>query len=229
MSAARWRGHRPPPASTAGAATLPPVVSDLPVIGLVGGIGSGKSLVASQLRQMGCLVCDSDAMARDILRERSVRERIVSWWGSAVLDSDGEVDRGRVASIVFSRPEERRRLEALIHPLVEARREALFHHPPPGTRALVIDAPLLLEAGLEERCDALIFVDAPREQRLARVAATRGWSAEEVERREAAQWPLDRKREAADTIVRNDDDPASLRQEVSRALEQVLAGTGRVR
>lgn len=202
---------------------------DLPVIGLVGGIGSGKSLVASQLRQLGCLICDSDAMARDILRERGVRERLVAWWGSGILDGNGEVDRSRVATIVFARPEERKRLEGLIHPLVEARREALFEHPPEGTKALVIDAPLLLEAGLGEKCDAILFVESPKAMRMARVAATRGWTAEEVDRRELAQWPLDRKREAADTIVRNDDDPASLRQEVARALEQVLAETGRIR
>jgi len=205
------------------------VVSELPVIGLAGGIGSGKSLVASQLRQLGCLVCDSDAMSRDILRDRAVRDQLVAWWGSGILDRDGEIDRSRVASIVFARDEERRRLESLIHPLVEARREALFERPPPGTKALVIDAPLLLEAGLGDKCDSIIFVDCPRPIRLARLSAIRGWSAEEVERREAAQWPLDRKRQAADTIVRNDDDPASLRQQVSKALEQVLAEIGRVR
>jgi len=204
-------------------------VSSLPVIGLVGGIGSGKSLVASQLRQLGCLVCDSDAMARDLLHDRHVHEQIVRWWGSGVLDGEGEIDRSRVAAIVFSRPEERQRLERLIHPLVESRREALFQNPPEGTRALVIDAPLLLEAGLADRCDAIFFVDSPKATRLARVAATRGWTPEEVDRREEAQWPLDRKREAADTVLRNDGDPASLRQEVVRALEQVLAGTGRVR
>ena len=204
-------------------------MSDLPVIGLVGGIGSGKSLVASQLRQMGCLVCDSDAMARDILRDRAVRSRLVEWWGSGILDTDGEADRAKIAAIVFSRPEERARLEALIHPLVEQRREALFRNPPPGTRALVIDAPLLLEAGLGERCTAIFFVDAPRPLRLARVASTRGWSENEVDRREAAQWPLDRKRDSADSILRNDGDPASLRQEVGRALEQVLSHAGRIR
>lgn len=201
----------------------------LPVIGLVGGIGGGKSLVASQLRQLGCLVCDSDAMARDLLRDRRVHEQLVQWWGSGILDSDGEIDRARIASIVFARSQERERLESLIHPLIEARRESLFQNPPEGTRALVIDAPLLLEAGLGEKCDAIFFVDAPRAVRLARVAATRGWTAAEVDRREAAQWPLDRKREAADTVLRNDGDPASLRQEVVRALEQVLAGIGRVR
>lgn len=201
----------------------------LPIIGLVGGIGSGKSLVASQLRQLGCLVCDSDAMARDILRDRAVHAQLVKWWGSAILDSDGEIDRARIASIVFARAEERARLEALIHPLIEARREALFAVPPPGTRALVIDAPLLLEAGLDAKCDAIFFVDAPRDARIARVLATRGWSREEFERREAAQWPLDRKRETADTVLRNDGDPASLRQEVVRALDQVLAGSGRAR
>lgn len=201
----------------------------LPVIGLVGGIGSGKSLVASQLRQLGCLVCDSDAMARDVLRDPRVRDQLIQWWGSGIVDRDGEIDRGRVAAIVFAREEERRRLEGLVHPVVEARREALFANPPPGTKALVIDAPLLLEAGLGEKCDAIFFVDAPRAVRLARVAATRGWTPDEVDRREAAQWPLDRKREAADTVLRNDDDPASLRQQVAQALDLVLAGTGRLR
>ncbi|MBX3355829.1 MAG: dephospho-CoA kinase [Phycisphaeraceae bacterium] len=203
-------------------------MNGLPVIGLVGGIGSGKSLVASILRQEGCLVCDSDAMTRDLMRDPRVHRQLVEWWGSGVLDRDGEIDRGQVASVVFARPEERLRLEGLIHPLVEARREAIFANPPSGTRALVIDAPLLLEAGLKEKCDAIFFVDAPRTTRLARVAETRGWSAEEVSRRETAQWPLDRKRQAADTVLSNDGDPASLRIQVVRALEQVLAGIGRV-
>jgi len=200
----------------------------LPVIGLVGGIGSGKSLVASQLRQLGCLVCDSDAMARDILREPRVRDQVVKWWGATVLDPQGELDRSQIASVVFERPAERERLERLIHPLVEERRERLFCSPPPETKALVIDAPLLLEAGLGDKCDAIFFVDAPREVRIARVATTRGWTADEVDRRESVQWPLDRKRETADTVLRNDGDPASLRLEVVRALEQVLAGIGRI-
>lgn len=200
----------------------------LPVIGLVGGIGSGKSLVASLLRQLGCLVCDSDAMARDILRDPHIHATLVSWWGPSILDRAGDIDRGNVAAIVFARASERARLEALIHPLVERRREALFSNPPAGTKALVIDAPLLLEAGLGDKCDWIFFVDSPRDTRLARVAATRGWSREEFDRREAAQWPLDRKRETADTVLSNDGDPASLRIQVNRALEQVLAGIGRV-
>lgn len=194
-----------------------------PVIGLVGGIGAGKSAVAAHLRRLGCVVCDSDALAREVLLDPGVRRELVRWWGSGIMNSDGLVDRRRVAAIVFERPEERLRLEALIHPLVERRREALFRDAPASTRALVIDAPLLLEAGLGERCDAILFVDAPEAMRRARVEATRGWDAAELARREAAQWPLDRKRAAARAVIRNDGSEAELARAVEAALADVLA------
>ncbi|MFM8698844.1 MAG: dephospho-CoA kinase, partial [Phycisphaerales bacterium] len=93
----------------------------------------------------------------------------------------------------------------------------------PGTRALVIDAPLLLEAGLRDACDTVIFVDCPLETRQSRVAATRGWTPAELTRREAAQWPLDRKRSLADHVICNDGDPASLRAQVRAVLDEACA------
>lgn len=193
-----------------------------PVIGLAGAIGAGKSTVAGILAEAGCLVSDADRLARDSLLEPEVLGELVAWWGPRVLDRSGRADRRAIAEIVFADPEARRRLEALVHPRVHAARAAAFESAPADTPALVIDAPLLFEAGLAEVCDAIVFVDAPREVRIERVAA-RGWDAGELDRREAAQWPLDRKRASADHVVVNDADLASLRTKVIGTLGRIVS------
>lgn len=194
-----------------------------PTIGLAGGIGAGKSAVAAMLADLGGVVSDSDADARAVLAEADVVETLRSWWGDDVIGSDGTVDRAAIARRVFADPAERQRLEALVHPRIHARRRARFDAAPPDARVFVIDAPLLFEAGLDAECDAVIFVDAPREVRLARVARDRGWTEAELDRREAAQWPVERKRERATVVVENahDDDP-TLRDRVAVTLDRVL-------
>jgi dephospho-CoA kinase len=192
---------------------------NIPVIGLVGGIGSGKSLVGSMLADLGCLVCHSDELARSALADPAVRDELVRWWGREVLDPSGAVDRRAVAGKVFADPAERKRLEALLHPRIESARRRTFAAAPPGTRALVIDAPLLLEVGLDRECDAIIYIDSLRVDRLRRLAETRGWDSAELERRESAQWPLDRKRAAAHHVVVNAGNQPALRSEVQKALE----------
>jgi len=196
----------------------------IPVVGLVGGIGSGKSAVAAMLGELGCLVSDSDELVRRQYEDPAVRAQLQNWWGPGILDERGLVDRAAVAAIVFRDAAERARLEALLHPRVEAERARAFAAAPVGTPALVIDAPLLLEAGLADQCSEIWFIDAPEEVRKARVHVSRGWSGDEWARREAAQWPLDRKRAAAHHVLRNDGDPASLRMQV---LERLGAMTRR--
>lgn len=197
-----------------------------PVIGLAGGIGSGKSTVAKLLGDLGCVVCDSDALARQALRDPQIKSTIVQWWGRKVLDGEGEIDRTAVAHIVFADPDQRKRLEQLTHPWIEARRKAMFDHAPPGTPVLVIDAPLLFEAGLDRLCDAIIFVDTPRNVRLDRVQATRGWDTSELAKRELSQLPLDGKQRRADHVVSNSGDLTNLAAEVGRAFRQIV-GSGR--
>ena len=193
----------------------------IPVIGLVGGIGSGKSEVASLLAAEGCLVCDSDDLVRKQYALPEVRGTMQQWWGPGILDEAGRVDRKAVAAIAFRDPAERKRLESFLHPRVEEERRRLFAAARPGTLALVVDAPLLLEAGLAPQCTEIWFVDAPESMRLDRVRRSRGWNASELARREAAQWPLDRKRQAAHHVLRNDGDPASLRTQVLERLGQL--------
>ena len=194
-------------------------MANIPILGLVGGIGSGKSLVGSILAELGCLVCHSDDLARAALGDSAIRAELVRWWGPAILAATGEIDRSAVARIVFADSTERRRLESLVHPWIEAARRRSFAAAPPGTRALVIDAPLLLEVGLDRECDAVLFVESPRADRLLRLRESRGWDEAELDRREAAQWPLDRKRAAAHHVIVNAGDLPALRSEVQRALE----------
>lgn len=193
-----------------------------PIIGVTGAIGAGKTTVAGMLGEAGCVVANSDAMAQAALDDPEVRGRLVEWWGREILDASGAVDRKAVAQIVFARPPERLRLESVVHPWIEKRRESLFDAAPPGTAAYVIDAPLLFEAGLDAKCDAVIFVDARRELRLRRVAETRGWGEPELAKREDSQLPLDDKRSRSDYVIRNDGDLNALREQVRRILEVIL-------
>lgn len=207
----------------------------LPVLGLAGGIGTGKSTVARILAEEGCVVADSDDLARHAYNDPEIRRQLFEWWGDRIRDCRGchaepdslppPVDRRAIAAIVFEQPAERARLESLIHPWIARHRDTLFASAPAGTRALVIDAPLLFETGLDKHCDRVIFVDSSDESRLSRVRAARGWDVGELGRREAAQWPLDRKRSLADHVIRNDGDPAGLRAQVLSVLrEACVAG-----
>lgn len=195
------------------------------VAGLVGGIASGKSEVARLLGLHGAVVMDSDAAAHRVLQRPEVIDELRRWWGSEVIGPDGKANRAKLAAIVFNDPAQRSRLEALVHPLLGQERskeiKALRAGPADLSVVVVIDAPLLLEAGVDRECDVVIFVDAPRELRLRRAEESRGWDAAELARREASQWPLDRKRARADMLVRNDGDQAALRLRVEQLWDEL--------
>lgn len=207
------------------------------VIGLTGSIGAGKSSVARILADLGCIVSDSDQLARAAFEDPKIHNEIVRWWGGAIETSTGSIDRRQVASIVFAPPtaslevriaaeRERTRLEALVHPWIHARRKSQFAAASVAGAspaiACVIDAPLLLESHLQGECDAILFVDAPFETRLERVSTRSGWSRDDLERRESAQMPLDQKRKFADHVLINDGDMQSLRAQVARLLSHIL-------
>lgn len=194
------------------------------VIGMAGGIGSGKSEVARAFAEAGCVVADSDKAAREALDRPDVREQLVAWWGAQIVGQDGRVDRRQVAAVVFSDPAELRRLEGLVHPIVrQGRAELVAAARAAGAPGVVIDAPLLFEAGLDQECDAVVFVEAPLAVRQGRVRETRGWDAAELARREKVQLPLDEKRKRSDYEVVNIADADRLRSEARRILDQILA------
>lgn len=194
------------------------------VIGLAGGIGAGKSEVARHLGEMGCVVIDSDAESRAALDRPEIRERLVEWWGPGVIDAEGKVVRSRIAEIIFNDDAERKRLEGLVHPLVRTRRaEAIARARAVGARAAVIDAPLLFEAGVDAECDTVVWVEASHAVRLKRVRERRGWDESELRRREAAQWPIERKRALCRYEITNEGAEGDLRSSVGAVLERVLA------
>jgi dephospho-CoA kinase len=203
------------------------VFAGKPVIGIAGGIGSGKSFVARLFGESGCAVVDSDAQVRAAYRDPAIRGTIRQWWGDGMFLADGEINRPAVAKKVFGDETERRRLERLIHPWVaEARRrEMSAAAEDPQVVAYVWDTPLLFEAGLDGECDAVVFVDAPFEQRLGRVRQARGWDEAELLRREKSQWPLDKKRRISDYVVTNTADADDARGQVREVLSRILART----
>ena len=138
---------------------------------------------------------------------------------------DGRRSTSATGRAIFADATLRADVERIMHPRIEARRRAQFAAAPLSTRAFIIDAPLLFEVGLERECDAVIFVDAPREHRLARVRATRGWDDAELARREASQMPLDEKRRRSSDVVENSGDPALLEAAVARTLDAIIART----
>jgi dephospho-CoA kinase len=201
------------------------VVAGKPVIGIAGGIGSGKSFVSRLFGELGCAVIDSDAQAKAAYQDPAVLAALRAWWGDDVLWPNGDINRPAIARKVFAGDDERRRLEGLIHPWVaEARRRAMSAAAnDPQVVAYVWDTPLLFEAGLDAECDAVVFVDAPEEQRLSRVREARGWDAAELLRRQKSQWPLDKKRRISDHVVTNTADADHARGQVREVLSRILS------
>lgn len=185
-----------------------------PVIGLVGAIGAGKSTAARLLAEHGAAVVDADVLGHDALEQPDIRQSVMHLWGDRanLLRPDGRIDRRALGRIIFDKSDARRALEAIVFPYIRERAESALTaaQADPAVRFVVLDAAVMLEAGWNEVCDRIVYVDAPRPQRLARVAARSGWSDGELAAREAAQWPAARKMAAADAVVVNDGGPEEL-------------------
>jgi dephospho-CoA kinase len=192
-----------------------------PVVGIIGGIGSGKSVVAEAFAAHSGHLIAADRLGHEALRQPEILAQIVARWGTQVLDADGEIDRKRLAAIVFADANERHALEAMTHPCIgrRIREEIAKAGARPEIRLIVLDAAVMLEAGWHDVCDHQVFVDAPREVRLQRLQQ-RGWSAQELENREKAQMPLDEKRRHADAVVDNSGAPELVAPQVAALVQQ---------
>jgi len=193
------------------------------VLGILGGIASGKSAVGRLLAGSDGVVIDADALAREVLESAEVRAAIRARFGSDVAPADAPIDRARLGALVFADPAARRDLENLTHPRVRARVRGLLDEARrAGVPRIVLDVPLLLENdaqhALVRECDVLVFVDADDRAREARARGSRGWSAGEVARREAAQMPLAEKRARADHVLVNRGSFDELERDTARLL-----------
>jgi dephospho-CoA kinase len=189
-------------------------------IGLLGGVASGKSCVARMLAELGAGVLDADRAGHEVLADPEVTAALERRWSGSILDSAGRPDRAAIAARVFrTDPQavaDRAFLEDLLHPRIGRRlKEQAERLNQAGQDVVVLDAPLLLEAGWDTQCDLLIFVDAPRALRLERAQA-RGWSVDQFAQRESAQLDVSQKRARADIVVPNEGSTEQLRQHVQQ-------------
>jgi len=190
-----------------------------PVIGLTGGIGSGKSTVADLLAELGARVIDADRIGHEVYRPGTEgHASVVAAFGPGVVAPDGTIDRRALGSIVFRDPEALARLNALVHPLIaaEVQRRVVAARAEPGAPPIVIEAAILIEAGWRF-FDRIWAVTAPREAAIARVMEERGLSHAEVERRMAVQTTDEERRRVAHVVIDNGGTRAELRRRVEAA------------
>lgn len=193
-----------------------------PIIGLAGGIGSGKSVVADMLADCGCGVIDADKLAHELLADAT--ELIRKWWGDSVI-TGGLPNRKKIAEIVFANPVELKRLEDFLHPLIALRQKFIIaeYNVDNSILGIILDAPKLFEAGSDKLCDAVIFVKSSRETRISRVVGIRGWTESQLCDREIMQESVRKKEDIADYVVDNNSDLGSLRSQVEQAFSSIRA------
>lgn len=190
------------------------------IVGLTGGIGAGKSTVANMFAQLGALVVDADQLAREAIEPGSSGfAEVVEEFSNKVV-KNGEIDRKKLASIVFKDSEKRKKLEAIVHPRVQAALAQKIKALSPGD-VLVYEIPLLVETGAADKFDYIITVEADIENRLDRLFE-RGMDEDEAERRIAAQASQADREAVADYVIINDGDRAQLFAECARIWENEL-------
>lgn len=186
------------------------------LVGLTGGIGSGKSTVARLLAARGAVVLDADVLAREAVEPGTPGfDAVLARFGDAVRSSGGTIDRARLGAIVFADDEARHDLEAIVHPQVRLRiGEAVAAHAD-SDAVVVVDSPLLIETGAHESFPVVVVVTAPDDARIARLTA-RGMGEADARARMAAQMPLEEKATYADVLLDNGGSEAELESQVDR-------------
>jgi dephospho-CoA kinase len=197
------------------------------LIGLTGGIGSGKSTVARLLERHGAVVIDADQLAREAVAKGTPGfDRVVAAFGATVLTPDGDLDRSALAARIFSDPAEKAALEAIVHPEVARRFGEMVESLRTSDRVVVYVTPLLVELGLAPAFDVVVVVTASPHLRISRVASDRGLSPDDVRERMAAQATDEQRMEVADVLVDNDGSLADLEPQVDRLWGDLVARSG---
>lgn len=188
-------------------------------VGLTGGIASGKSTVSAILAELGAVIIDADALAREVVAKGTPGlEAVVAEFGPELLTADGDLDRPAMGALVFRDTGARKRLEAIVHPLVFDRIVDLETHAPPGA-VVVHDIPLLAESGRADTFDAVVVVDAPAEVQVERMLRDRGWSEDEARARMAAQASREDRQAIATYLIENTGTIEDLRRRVTEVFD----------
>ena len=195
-------------------------------VGLTGGIASGKSMVADELAARGAIIIDADVLAREVVEPGTpALAAIIDRFGAQVL-RDGQIDRARLAQIVFADPHARRDLERIVHPAVRARAAELERAA--GDAAVVVHViPLLVETGQHEDFDVVVTVDADHETQIQRLMARNGFTRAQAESRIAAQASREDRRRAADVVVDNTGSLTQLREQIDALWAELSSAVAR--
>jgi dephospho-CoA kinase len=190
-------------------------------VGLTGGVASGKSTVSAILAELGAVVIDADALAREVVaRGTPGLDAVVAEFGPDVLTPEGDLDRPAMGRLVFADDAARKRLEAIIHPLV-IERMAEIEATAGEDDVVVHDIPLLAEGGRADTFDAVVVVDAPRDLQVERMLGDRGWTREDAESRIAAQATREERRAIATHVIDNNGTLEELRTRVEAVLDEL--------
>ena len=199
------------------------------VVGLTGGIGSGKSTVSRMLADLGAVVIDADQLAREVVEPHEPAfARVVERFGPGVVGPDGRLDRPALGAIVFRDPKARADLEAITHPAIGVRMAEMMAAEAGTDHVVVLDVPLLVESGRTNTA-GVIVVDCPEELAIERLERDRGMDADEIRRRMAAQATRQERLDKADFVIVNDGSRERLREQVEAAWAWIgtLPRTGR--
>ena len=193
------------------------------MIGIVGGIGAGKSTVAAELAALGCRVIDADRIGHELLEDPQTRALVLARWPAAA-DAAGRVDRHVLGRVVFADAGELAALNAIVHPRIRRRMQEATEQArrEPGVSAVAIDAAVLFEAGWDDLCTHLVFVQSPDAARLERVRRTRGWDGQAWRQRENSQFSLDSKRARCEYSVDNSSDVSCLRERIRELFRKIV-------
>jgi dephospho-CoA kinase len=192
-------------------------------VALTGGIASGKSTVAGILTELGVVVIDSDLLAREVVEPGTAGlSAVADEFGPEVLTDDGRLDRTALGAVVFADEAARRRLEAILHPLIRARSAEIEAAAPAGV-LVVHDIPLLVESGQADRFDAVLVVDVPVPTQVDRMVRERGWTREQAEARVAAQADRETRLLAATHVIENTGTVDDLRERVTEVVDELVS------
>lgn len=189
-----------------------------PIIGILGGIGSGKSAVAAEFVKLGCKSINADAIAHELLKDPQVKAKITDSFGDDILGSDSEIDRHKLACLAFSNAAMLDKLNGIVHPEVLKRCESLIleYNGQRDIKAIVLDMPLLVEVGWAEKCDKLVFVSSDLQNRLERLKRKGVVDENKLKIRENFQISLDIKINISDIVVDNNSSLSELSQLVAK-------------
>jgi dephospho-CoA kinase len=197
-----------------------------PIIGIIGGIGSGKSTVAAEFAKLGAKVIDADKIAHELLDKKNVKIKITEVFGPEILEQKRKINHRKLAGIVFSNAQKLALLNSIVHPLVLKQSEELIkkYKNQKKVKAIVLDMPLLVEVGWHKICDKLIFVDCNQKIRAKR-AQKMGLNKNQLKIRENFQISLDKKLKLTDNTIENNSGISALARQVADIFSYIVGNT----